>query len=335
MKRWLTTAFAAIAMACLWGCGPKTARPDGSGTIECTQVQISPLVAGRILSLPPREGTTVKEGDLVAKLDSTDYELKLVELKAMQVQAEAQLDLLLAGSRQEDILRGKAQFEEAKAAERATKADLLRTEELFDKQSASRKQLDDAKALAERAVANVDAAGQVLNRLENGNRQEEIRIAKAQADQARARVAQTEKAIRDCTVTSPAAGFVTDRIREDGEYVAPGAPLVTLSRLDDIWLSVYIPESRLGKVKLGQPAWVRIDGDPAFHPGFISFVAAEAEFTPRNVQTPEERAKLVYRLRITLENRDRIFKPGMPADGYLKLPAEAGTTPKPAGTPQP
>ena len=101
---------------------------------------------------------------------------------------------------------------------------------------------------------------------------------------------------------------------------------MTLSRLDDIWLSVYVPESRLGQVKLGQPAWVKIDGDPTFYRGLISFVAAEAEFTPRNVQTPEERAKLVYRVKITLENRDRIFKPGMPADGYLKLPETTTAT---------
>jgi HlyD family secretion protein len=331
MKRLLCLSFAAITMACLWGCGPRTARPDGSGTIECTQVQVSPLVAGRILSLPPREGTTVKAGDLVARLDAADYELKLAELKAMLAQAEAQVDLLVAGSRREDVLRAKAQLEEARAAERATRADLLRTEELFGKQSASRKQLDDAKAMAERAVAGVEAASQAFNRQENGSRQEEIRIARAQAEQARARLAQTEKAIRDCIVTSPADGFVTDRIREDGEYAAPGTPLITLSRLDDIWLSVYVPESRLGQVRLGQPAWVRIDGDPTFFRGFVSFVAAEAEFTPRNVQTPEERAKLVYRIKITLENRDRLFKPGMPADGYLKLPA-AGK-PEPAGKP--
>jgi HlyD family secretion protein len=323
MKRLSFIGFAVMTVAGLWGCGPQAAKPDGSGTIECTQVQVSPLVAGRILALPPREGTTVKEGEVIARLDPTDYELKLAELKATLAQAEAQVDLLLAGSRPEDVLRAKAQLDEAKAAERATQSDLLRTEELFSKQSTTRKQLDDAKALAERAVANVEAASQALNRLENGNRQEEIRIAKAQQAQVQARIAQTEKAIRDCTVTAPAAGFVTDRVREDGEYATPGAPLVTLSRLDDIWLSVYIPESRLGKVRLGQTAWVKIDGDPSFHRGFVSFVAAEAEFTPRNVQTPEERAKLVYRLKITLANRDRLFKPGMPADGYLKLPADA------------
>jgi HlyD family secretion protein len=191
---------------------------------------------------------------------------------------------------------------------------------LFATRTATQKQLDDAQALADRTAAATDAAGQALARLVRGNRQEEIRMAQAQLDQAKARRAQMEKAVADCTVAIPATGFVTTRNREEGEYVTPGAPLLTLSLLDEVWLSVYIPETRLGKVKLGQPAWIRIDGDATPYRGTVTFVAAEAEFTPRNVQTPEERAKLVYRVKITLPNPEGVFKPGMPADGYLEEP---------------
>jgi HlyD family secretion protein len=136
--------------------------------------------------------------------------------------------------------------------------------------------------------------------------------------QAKARVALAEKAASDCTVTAPADGVVTTRSREPGEFVGPGAPLVTISRLDEVWLSIYVPEPNLGRVKLGQAAQVRIDGSDRQFKGTVTFISPEAEFTPRNVQTPDERAKLVYRVKITLPNPEGVFKPGMPADGFLE-----------------
>jgi len=136
-------------------------------------------------------------------------------------------------------------------------------------------------------------------------------------DLSKARLAQAEKAVADCTVTAPMDGVVTTRSHEEGDVVATGAPLITLSRLDEVWLSVYIPETRLGGIKLGQPAQVQTDGAASRYAGVVTFIASEAEFTPKNVQTPDERTKLVYRVKITLKNPEGIFKPGMPADGYL------------------
>jgi HlyD family secretion protein len=321
MRRYLLPSVCLLLAGLATACSPDTrVKPDGSGTIECTQVQVPALAAGRILSLTPREGGTIKAGQVVAKLDSTDYELRRDELRAVLAQAQAQLDLMQAGSREEDIRRARAQLAEAQASGRASRADVERMRRLFATGTVTRKQLDDAQALDDRAAAATDAAARALDRLANGNRAEEIRIAQAQVAQAKARIAQLDKAVADCTVVSPVEGFVTARNREDGEYAATGAPLLTVSRLDEVWLSLFIPETRLGKVKLGQPAWVRIDGMAETFEGTVTFVAAEAEFTPRNTQTPEERAKLVYRLRVTLRNPHGIFKPGMPADGYLEKP---------------
>lgn len=329
MKYAFLLVAAAFALG-VWGggCAPEArTKADGSGTIECTQVQLSALVAGRILALPPKEGMTVRKGEWVAQLDATDYELKRAELRAVLGQAQAQLDLMLAGARDEDIRRARAQLAEAQTAAGAAQTDLGRAKRLIVTQTIPQKQLDDAQALADQTAAAVDGATQALDRLLHGNRAEEIAMAKAQVEQATARIAQLDKAIADCMVVSPVDGFVTTRNREDGEYVTPGAPLLTLSRLDDVWLSVYIPETRLGKVKLGQPAWVRIDGEAEVFEGLVSFVAGEAEFTPRNVQTPDERAKLVYRVKITLPNPHGMFKPGMPADGYLTRPVATGPVP--------
>jgi HlyD family secretion protein len=236
----------------LAGCEFAGDKPDGSGTIECTQVQVSPEVAGRIAKLPPQEGTALKKGDPVAQLDPTDYELKRDESRAT-----------------------------AKIAE----ADLRRIQQVFDNKSATQKQMDDAPASYELT---------------------------------KTRLAIAEKAVADCAVKAPMSGVVTIRNREEGEFVGIGTPLITLSRLDEVWLSVYIPADRLGQVKFGQTARVKIDGDKTMYNGTVTFVSPEAEFTPRNVQTPDERAKLVYRVKITLPNPEGIFKPGMPADGFLE-----------------
>ncbi len=317
MKRACSGGWMVVA-GLLAGCGLRGPQPDGSGTIECTQVQVAPLVAGRILQLPPQEGDRLKAGDLVAQLDPADYVLRRDEAQAAVAVAQAQLDLLLAGTRDEDIQRARDQVREAQAAARAAEADLKRIRQVFDRKSATQKQLDDAQALADRTAAAQSAAEQNLAKALRGSRQEEIQVAQAQVELARARLAAAAKAVADCTVRTPAAGSVTVRAHEEGEVVGAGAPLVTVARLDEVWLSVYIPEDRMGRVKLGQPAWVKIDGDARRFEGRITFVSSEAEFTPKNVQTPDERVKLVYRVKITLPNPDGLFKPGMPADGYLE-----------------
>ena len=300
------------------GCAARKGQSDGSGTIECTQVQVAPQVAGRVVELLPQEGTALKAGDLVARLDPRDYELKRDEARATLASAQAQFDLLKAGARVEDVERAREAVREARAATTAAAADKKRIEEVFAQGSATPKQLDDARATADRTAAALAGVEQNLARLEHGNRPEEIRAAEAQAELARVRLAQAEKAIADCTLNAPMAGVVTTRSREPGEWVTPGAPLVTLSRLDEVWLAIYVPEDRLSRVKLGHPAFVRLDGDPQRYAGVVTFVSPQAEFTPKNVQTPDERAKLVYRVKITLKNPNGLFKPGLPADGFLE-----------------
>ena len=311
---------AVVLIPFLTGCRFERAGPDGSGTIETTQVLVAPQVGGRIAQLPAVEGAALHKGDLVAVLDARDYELRRDEARAALAHAQAQLDLLTAGSRDEDVQRGREQVREAQASARAAEADLHRIEQVFEKNSATRKQMDDARAAAERTAAALAGAEQNLTRLLRGSRAEEIRAAQAMADQAKARLAQAEKAVADCTVSAPMDGVVTTKVREEGEVVAVGTPLLTLSRMDSVWLSLYVPETRLPRVVLGHPAYVKVDGAEGLYTGVVTFVASEAEFTPRNVQSPEERAKLVYRVKISLPNPAGVFKPGMPADGYLERP---------------
>jgi HlyD family secretion protein len=307
-----------LALVLAAGCRWQSAKPDGSGTVDCTQVQVSAQVAGRVLELPPQEGDAVKKGALVARLDARDYELKRDETRAALQSAQAQFDLLKAGARSEDIERAREAVHEARAAATAAAADKKRIEVVFAQGSATQKQIDDARAGAERTAAALAGAEQNLMRLERGNRPEEIRIAEAQVEFAKAKLASAEKAVADCTIVAPLDGTVTTRSREPGEWVTPGAPLVTLSRLDEVWLAIYIPEDLLGRVKLRQKASVKLDGSDQRYEGIVTFIAPEAEFTPKNAQTPDERAKLVYRVKVTLKNLNGIFKPGLPADAFLE-----------------
>lgn len=324
--RMLHVTMSVLGLALASGCSVGRGQPDGSGTIECTQVLVAPQVAGRIARLHAREGMALRAGEVVAQLDAADYELRRAEAEASLSYAQAQFDLVTAGSRDEDIQRAKAQVREAEAMSRAAESDRKRIEEVFEKGSATLKQRDDSRAGADRAAAALDAAQQQLARLTRGSRQEEIRMAQAQLDLAKARLALAAKAIADCTVRAPMDGTVTTRVREEGEVVGVGMPLVTLSRLDEVWLTLFVDETRLAAVKVGQPAWVMVDGSDRRIEGKVTFVSPEAEFTPRNVQTREERAKLVYRVRVTVSNSDRMLKPGMPADGFLETRnSELGT----------
>lgn len=326
MKTFIKTiflTFLGILGVLFTGCINNGEKPDGSGTIECTQVQVSPQVSGKIEKIFFDEGDEVKKGALVAKIDQEDYRLRVEEAKNAVKLAQTQIDLILAGSRVEDIEAAKEKVKEAKATLELAQADFKRIEQVYKSGSATQKQYDDAKTALERAQAIVAAAEQNLARLQAGARKEEIEVAKAQVELAKSRLALAEKALKDCDVFSPTDGVVTTKIREEGEVISSGMPILTISQLDEVWLSVYVPEPRLADVKLGDEAFVKVDGHPEPLKGKITFISPVAEFTPRNVQTPEERAKLVYRVKITLQNTNRILKPGMPADGYLKRPEKA------------
>jgi HlyD family secretion protein len=172
------------------------------------------------------------------------------------------------------------------------------------------------------AAAGLDAAGERLRRLKAGFRQEEKDAAAARLQATEARIAQLDQQLKDAVVTSPVAGVVTEKLAEAGELAARGTGLVVVTDLASAWLNVYVPEPDLARIRLGQEAEVRTD-DGQVRPGRVSFVSPRAEFTPKNVQTRDERVKLVYRVKVALENADGLFKPGMPAEARLQAAAGA------------
>lgn len=288
-----------------------------SGHVEATEVRVSTKVGGTVQSIDFDEGDSVTQGQVLARIDTVDVQLSLDAARANHAQAEAELQLLLAGARSEDIEEAKAQVARAAADLEGSQRELERMEGLLQTGSGTSKSRDDALTRRNVARASLDAAEKRLRRLLAGARPEEIEAARARVAAVDARIAQLEQQIRDATITSPIDGIVTLKLAERGELHGPGSGIAIVTDLSGAWLNVYVGEPNLGKIRIGQSVDVRTD-DGQVRKGEFSFIASEAEFTPKNVQTQDERVKLVYRVKIRLFNDDHLFKPGMPAEAVIE-----------------
>ena len=321
----------AACAACNKDTDPNVARV--SGHVEATEVQVAPEVGGRIVDLRVDEGDRVKRGDVIARLDTRDTELQMQRARAERQGADAQLRLLQAGSRAEDVRQAQAQVEAAetdaaaaRAELKAADADLERFEALLRANAGSQKQRDDAKARADVARERVRgaeertrAARETLGRLRAGARPQEIEAARARVAAIDAQIASLDENLRDAQVASPVDGIVTTKLADQGELVALRTPLVVITDLDHAWANLFVPEPLIPRVKIGQSATVYTDAGGSGIPGKVTFISPKAEFTPRNVQTADERSKLVYRIKVTVDNAQGVLKQGMPVEAELPL----------------
>ncbi|HEY5908194.1 MAG TPA: efflux RND transporter periplasmic adaptor subunit, partial [Vicinamibacteria bacterium] len=275
-------------------------------------------IGGRLTSFTLQEGDVVKVGQEIARIETTDLTLALRQAQAERGQAAAGLRLQLAGARPEDIAEAEAQVASARADLSGAERDLQRMEDLLSRGSGTAKSRDDARTRREVAEARLKASEEGLRRQRAGSRDEEKEAARAQLATVEARIAQIEQQILDAVVLSPLEGVVTEKIAEPGELLQVGSGLCVVTDLSHAWLTVYLPESDLGRVRLGQEAEVVTDGGQQ-RKGALTFVASKAEFTPRNVQTRDERVKLVYRAKVGIDNADGLFKPGMPAEARFTV----------------
>jgi HlyD family secretion protein len=290
-----------------------------SGHIEVTQVRLASPLGGILQEAPFQEGQKVEAGQVVARLDTSLLQRELEKAQAERDVAQAALASLLAGARKEEIAEARAKLAAAEAEMAAAQADLQRYEPLAERGSTSRKLRDDAATRLAVAQEQRNALQARLQLLLAGPRQEEVAAARARLQAAEAAVRVFRQRLADAEVRAPISGFITSRVAEPGEYLPPGATIAVLADLDHPWLTVYVDEASLSAVRLGQKVLVRTDGAPQGVAGTVSFVAQEAEFTPKNVQTPEERAKLVFKVKVALANPNYLFKPGMPADAFFAL----------------
>ena len=301
---------------------PKPAPGDfsASGTVEATDAALGFQVPGRIEWIGPHEGERVKAGDTLARLDRSELIARRAQAQAQLGAANALLAELQAGARSEEL----AQAREAArvATERVADAqrDFDRVQRLLQGGAVAQEVFDKAKLALDVATAQRNQAQEQLKLVQAGPREERITAQRAMVAQGEAAIRQADAALENAVIRAPFAGLVAVRDREPGETVGAGAPVLTIVNLDDRWIRIYVSENEIGAVHIGESASITSDtyaGKTYF--GTVSFIASQAEFTPRNVQTTEERVKLVYavKVRITGDAANEL-KPGMPADVKLK-----------------
>ena len=302
-----------------------------TGYVEATEVRAAGEVGGRIVDVKVAEGDRVSAGDVLARIDTADTDLAIRRASAERDQAQAQFALVRAGSRPEDIRQAAAQERSAQADIKAAQAeldaataDLQRFENLLRANAGSVKQRDDAATRRDIAAARLrgaqdraHAAADVLAKLEAGSRPQEIEAARARVSAVDAQIATLQKNAADAVVKAPVGGIVTSKLLDSGEMAAPRATLLVITDLDHAWANIYVDERLVPQLKIGQAATLITDAGQRLN-GTITFISPKAEFTPRNVQTADERSKLVYRIKISTDNRNGVLKPGMPVEAELQ-----------------
>jgi HlyD family secretion protein len=291
-----------------------------SGTIEATESQLGFATGGQIVRLTVQEGQAVEAGALLGELDSTETLARLAQWRAQAGAAGAQLTELQRGSRAEEITQARAQVAAAEQTAADAAIELSRTKGLVERDLVSRQSFDQAQVASNVAAARLEQAQAQLALVEAGPRPERIAAQRAMLAAAEAQLQAAEAAALHLKLYAPGAGIITVRYHEPGETVSPGVPVVALLDPTDRWVRIYVPENRIGQVQLGERATITADSWPdSTFAGEVEFISPQAEFTPRNVQTTEERVRLVYavKVRITGDSGLRL-KPGTPADVALE-----------------
>ena len=324
LLRPLSLVGASLAMILLLGACARGNRPAAgdlvlSGNLEVTDAQLGFKVAGRVSERLVDEGGRVTAGQLVARLDDAEQQDQLALRQAELAGAEALLAELEAGSRPQEIAAAEAALRSTEAERDRVRLDHARLRELRQREVIADREFESAQALLKVAEARATESAERLKLVKEGPRAETITQARARVAQARAAVGLATTQLANTRLSSPLAGIVLSHQIEPGEFVAPGTPVVTVGDTARMWVRAYVNQTDLGRVRHGQQVAIRTDSFPGKDfAGTVSFIAAEAEFTPKTVQTPKERVKLVFRIKVDVANPDDALKTGMPADVIIR-----------------
>jgi membrane fusion protein YbhG len=330
---------------------------QGSGTVEARDIRVGSKIGGRIDRVLVREGDTVQPGQVLITFDDKELQAALeqsraaaekarrgyrpeeiAEARAAAAEAKAEYEQRKNGYRQEDIAAAQADLDRAKADEVRTRLDFQRYEALAQKDLVSKQQRDTADANWRMANAQQQNAQHKLDQLQHGYRPEEIASAEAHYQQTQATLEKFERGnrredvdlakasysfdearYREREVTSPAAATVEVLDVRPGDLIAPNTPVATLLERDQIYVRIYIPETEIGHVQIGQKAEVRVDSFPkTVFDGTVEQINQQAEFLPRNVQTREERVHQVFGVKVRIDDPSGHIRAGMAADVKLK-----------------
>lgn len=292
---------------------------EHSGTIETTNIVISSQVPGKIEEIHFEEGESINIGDTLGVIDHDKFDLQLAQAEASLQVATAQLKILKKGARKEDKKQAEEFLRQAELNLTQVTKNKVRMENLYSAQAVTEKQYDDAITKYDLAISKHNTAKQNMNKIKSA-RPEEIEQAEANLIKAKSSISLIQKNINDCYLTSPISGQVVGKFVEVGESVSYMTSMFKITNLNEAELIIYITEKELALVKYNQEAEITIDAfDNKNFNGKVAFISPEAEFTPKNIQTKDERTKLVFAVKIKIDNSDHFLKPGMPADAVIKL----------------
>lgn len=283
------------------------------GNVEIRRVNLGFRVGGRIETIHFEEGDFVKKGEIVAQLDKRPYVENRAAAQAQLDKAVAQYEQMKNGMRPQEIEQVRAGLDEAKARLLLAELELGRAEKLLSDKAIPQADFDIAQTKCDEAKAKVRVETEKLALFVEGFRKEEIAAAKAQLAEAQANLDKTQTALEDAELRCPNDGIVLTRIEEEGAVVQTGQQVLTLSLKDAVWVYVYVPEPDLGKIFPAMKAEIYTDSRPNEpYLGQVGYISPTAEFTPKNVETPQLRTDLVYRLRVIADNPDEGLRQGMP-----------------------
>jgi HlyD family secretion protein len=314
-----------VAAVVIWFFVFSTSRDNSmltaSGTVEATEARLGFPTPGRLDSVFVREGDAVTAGAELAVLDRTEAAARLQQAHAQAAAAQALLMELQSGTRVEELARARAARNAAAEQLSDIQRDVERGQELFAGGAISKEALDKMKTALEVTQSRDTEAAEYLRQLQAGPRVERIAAQRAALEQAEAQTAAAEAAVNNMTIRAPFDGTITVRHFEPGEIVPAGSAVLTIQDHHDRWVRIYVPENKIGALRLGAPVKITTDSyaDKAYS-GEVRFIAAEAEFTPKTVQTAEERVRLVYLVKVRITDDPSFeLKAGMPADVQLEL----------------
>jgi len=334
-----------VVGAGFWNRGLPEGLIQANGRIEGDHLTIASKFPGRIQQLLVREGDAVREHQVMVRIDDVQTRARVDQAQHAWAAIEAQVQAahttlavlnlevpLAIESAQSHVDQGRAELEKAKTVEREARLDEQRFRNLLPEQAVAQQQYDQALsqwnvAKNEVAVARsaLAKATKELAQAELGwkrihAKEDEVAALERQRDQAEAALNEAESVLADLTVRAPANGTITTRMVDVGEVVTAGAPLFEVVDLDRLYLKVYVPENQIGKIRLNLPARIHTDAFPdrPFE-ATVRYIASKAEFTPKEIQTPDERVKLIYAVKLYVkENPDHQLTPGLPADAVIR-----------------
>jgi len=287
MSRYMSLIVPVLLLS-MAGCGNNNGLAGGSGLVETSESIVSAEASGRVVNHNFNEGQAVSVGDTLLVIDPSNTQL---ELDA----ARAGLDVLQA-----QLSAARIQVKQATTAEEFARSEFDRVERLLQSGTATRRQHDQARFEFDQAILARETARAQVKTLQ-------AQLIKTEAD-----IARLQRRLHDCYPVAPISGVITEKLIEPGELLTPGKAIARIARLDTVTVKVYLTTDRFAKVKLGDQAAVSTESGGREFPGTVIWTSDEAEFTPKNVQTEQARADLVYAVKVSVPNPDRTLKIGMP-----------------------